>query len=129
MRVLITGGAGFVGSHVAEYYAKNGDDVVIFDNFSRATLLGHMINVKYNDPLNLGTGEEIKIKDLAKLILKLTGYENARVVFDKSKPVGQLKQRVDVTKAREKIGFVAEIRLEDGLRETIEWYKKTRGIG
>lgn len=49
MKVLITGGTGFVGSHVAEYYARKGDEVTIFDNLSRAMLLGHCIaNITYN---------------------------------------------------------------------------------
>jgi nucleoside-diphosphate-sugar epimerase len=41
MKILITGGAGFVGSHVAEFYAQKGDDVIVFDNLSRAELLGY----------------------------------------------------------------------------------------
>ena len=48
MRVLITGGAGFVGGHVAEYYARKGYEVVVFDNLSRAELLGHETNMMYN---------------------------------------------------------------------------------
>jgi len=77
------------------------------------------------DPLNLGTGREIKIKDLAHLILKLSGYKNAKVVFDKARPLGQLGRRVDTRKAREKIGFEAQITLEEGLKETINWYRET----
>jgi GDP-L-fucose synthase len=75
------------------------------------------------DPVNLATGRSIKIKDLARLILRLAGYENARVVFDRSSPTGQLVRRVSTAKAREKIGFVAQISLEEGLKETINWYK------
>jgi len=48
MRVLITGGAGFVEGHVAEYYARKGYEVVVFDNLSRAELLGHETNMMYN---------------------------------------------------------------------------------
>lgn len=76
------------------------------------------------DPLNLGTGREIKIKDLAYLILKLPGNENVRVVFDERRPLGQFGRKTDVRKARERIGFEAKIALEDGLRETIERYRK-----
>jgi GDP-L-fucose synthase len=84
--------------------------------------------MKYSvaDPINLATGRSIKIKDLAYLILRLANYENARVVFDKSRPTGQLIRRVSTVKAKEKIGFVAKISLEEGLRETIMWYKKYR---
>lgn len=77
------------------------------------------------DPLNLGTGCEIKVKDLAHLILKLSGYENARIVFDRERPLGQLGRRADAWKAKEKIGFEAQISLEEGLKETIDWYGKT----
>jgi len=76
------------------------------------------------DPLNLGTGHEIKIKDLAYLILKLSGNENVKVVFDEKRPLGQLGRKTDPRKAREKIGFEAKITLEEGLRETIDWYRK-----
>lgn len=75
------------------------------------------------DPVNLATGRSVKIKDLAHLILKLCGYENAKVVFDKNSPTGQLVRRVSTAKANEKIGFVAQISLEEGLKETINWYK------
>jgi len=57
------------------------------------------------------------------LILKLAGYENARVIFDKSKPTGQVKRRVSIAKAKEKNGFVAQISLEEGVKETINWYR------
>jgi len=77
------------------------------------------------DPLNLGTGREIKVRDLAYLILKLSGYENARIVFDEARPLGQLGRRADIRKAKEKIGFESLISLEEGLRETIDWYRKT----
>jgi len=75
------------------------------------------------DPINLATGRSIRTKDLAHLILKLSGHKNARVTFDKNKPTGQVERRVSTTKAKEKIGFVAQISLERGLKETIDWYK------
>ena len=74
------------------------------------------------DPINLATGRSVKIKDLAHLILNISGYANARVEFDSAKPIGQVERRVSTAKAREKIGFVAEITLEEGLRETIQWF-------
>lgn len=75
------------------------------------------------DPLNLGTGREIKIKDLAYLILKLSGYENAKIILDKTRPSGQPGRRVDTRKAKEKVAFEAQITLEEGLKETIDWYR------
>ena len=74
------------------------------------------------DPLNLGTREEIKIKDLVKLIIELSG-KKPRVYFDTSKPSGQPRRNCDNRKAKEKIGFVARIGLQEGLRKTMAWYK------
>jgi len=75
------------------------------------------------DPVNLATGRSIRIKDLARLILKFSGYENARIVFDQDRPTGQVERRVSTAKAKEKIGFVAQITLKEGLKETIDWYR------
>ena len=80
------------------------------------------------DPINLATGRSIKIRDLATLILKLAGYENARVVFDVSKPIGQVERRVSTEKATEKIGFAAQIPIEEGLKETIDWYREVLDV-
>jgi len=74
------------------------------------------------DPVNLATGRSIKIKDLVYMILKLSGHEKARIVFDEGRPTGQVERRVSIAKAKEKIGFVAQISLEEGLKETIDWY-------
>lgn len=78
------------------------------------------------DPINLATGRSIKIKDLAYLILKLSGHKNARVTFDQSRSTGQIERRVSTIKALDKIGFLAEISLEEGLKQTIDWYKAQR---
>jgi len=74
------------------------------------------------DPINIGTDEEIKIKDLVKLILKIAG-KNPKIFFDISKPEGQPRRNCDNTKAKEKIGFKARVNLDEGLKKTIEWYK------
>lgn len=74
------------------------------------------------DPVNLGTVEEIKIKDLVKMIIKLSG-KNPRVHFDTSKPSGQPRRNCDNRKAKEKIGFEAKISLREGLEKTIAWYR------
>ncbi len=75
------------------------------------------------DPLNIGTDEEIKIKDLVKLIVKLSGRK-PKAVFDTTKPSGQPRRNCDNRKALEKIGFTADMPLEQGLKKTIEWYKQ-----
>lgn len=73
------------------------------------------------DPLNLGTYEEVKIKDLVKLIIKHSG-KKVDAVFDISKPSGQPRRNCDVGKAREKIGFETKVGLEEGIKKTIKWY-------
>jgi GDP-L-fucose synthase len=75
------------------------------------------------DPVNIGTDEEMKIKELVKLLVGLSGT-NPQISFDTSKPAGQPRRNCDTTRAKEKIGFVAKTKLEDGLRNTIEWYKE-----
>jgi len=74
------------------------------------------------DPINLGTDEEVKIKDLVEMIIKLSG-KKTNIFFDISMPAGQPRRNCDTTKAKEKIGFEAKIKLEDGLKETIKWYR------
>jgi GDP-L-fucose synthase len=73
------------------------------------------------DPVNLGTGEEISIRELAELIAELTGYEG-EIVWDTSKPNGQPRRKLDVTRAEERFGFHARVSLRDGLSQTIAWY-------
>jgi GDP-L-fucose synthase len=80
---------------------------------------------KYNkpDPINLGSGVEITIKDLAELVAKLVGFKG-EIIWDESKPDGQPRRRLDINKARKEFGFEAKTDLRDGLKETISWYKK-----
>jgi GDP-L-fucose synthase len=78
-----------------------------------------------SEPVNLGSGEEISIRDLAQTIARLCGFRGP-IRFDPSKPNGQPRRRLDTTRARERFGFVARVPLEEGLRETIEWYKEQK---
>jgi GDP-L-fucose synthase len=73
------------------------------------------------DPVNLGTGEEIAIRDLAELIGELTGFDG-EIVWDTTKPNGQPRRKLDVTRAEERFGFHAQISLREGLSQTIAWY-------
>ena len=77
----------------------------------------------YDDPrpLNLGTGEEITIKALATMIAAEIGYKG-RIVWDKTKPNGQPRRCLDVSRIKQAIGFQAKHSLRDGLRTTIQWY-------
>lgn len=80
---------------------------------------------KYNksDPVNLGAGFEIKIRDLAEMIEKLSGF-TGKIIWDRSKPDGQPRRMLDVSLARKEFGFRATTSFEKGLRQTIEWYEK-----
>ena len=82
---------------------------------------------RYNDPdpVNIGSGHEISIKDLAMLIARLSGFEG-RLVWDTSKPNGQPRRGLDTRRASERFGFKAQVDFEEGLRRTIEWYRSTR---
>ncbi len=73
------------------------------------------------DPVNLGTDEEVTMKDLIETILRLSG-KSFRVVFDTTKPDGSVRRNSDNRKAKEKIGFTAQTTLEEGLKKTIAWY-------
>lgn len=76
-----------------------------------------------SDPVNLGAGFEISIKDLAELIVALTGFQG-RIEWDASKPDGQPRRCLDTARAEAEFGFRARIGFEEGLRQTIEWYRK-----
>ncbi|MCL0082962.1 NAD-dependent epimerase/dehydratase family protein [Thermodesulfovibrionales bacterium] len=82
---------------------------------------------KYNkpEPVNIGAGFEISIKDLVELIAKLTNFKR-KIVWDTSKPDGQPRRCLDTTKAEREFGFKAKTTFEEGLKKTIEWYKKER---
>lgn len=80
---------------------------------------------KYNkeDPVNIGAGFEISIKELAELIAELTGFKG-RIVWDSTKPDGQPRRMLDTTRAFQEFGFKARTNFREGLKEAIEWYKE-----
>jgi GDP-L-fucose synthase len=80
------------------------------------------------EPLNLGTGEEISIRDLIALICELMGFQG-EIRWRTDKPNGQPRRCLDVSKAREKIGFVAKVGLREGLQRTIDWYRRHASQG
>ena len=82
---------------------------------------------KYNksDPVNLGAGFEISIKDLVALIAELTGFKG-RIIWDKAMPDGQPKRMLDVSRAEKEFGFRAKTNFEEGLKKTIDWYIQTK---
>jgi GDP-L-fucose synthase len=78
-----------------------------------------------SEPVNLGSGQEITIGDLVRLIAELTGYRG-RIEFDPSKPNGQPRRCLDVSRAEREFGFRAKTDFRTGLRETIAWYEQSR---
>ena len=86
-----------------------------------------------DQPVNIGAGFEITIKDLVHLIARLTGFAeddaalDSRIRWDTTKPDGQPRRCLSVDKARETIGWEAKVGFEDGLKRTIEWFREHRG--
>jgi GDP-L-fucose synthase len=84
---------------------------------------------RYNkpDPVNLGSGKEISIKDLVEMIARLTGFDG-EIKWDTTKPDGQPRRCLDVSRAKREFGFEAEMGFEEGLSRTISWYKEVQGV-
>ena len=74
------------------------------------------------EPVNLGTGIEITIKDLAETVAAATGFDG-EIIWDTTKPNGQPRRQLDVTRARERFGFEAEVSFADGMARTVEWFR------
>ncbi len=79
------------------------------------------------EPVNLGTGQEISIRELAELIADVTGFEG-RITWDTSMPNGQPRRSLDTSRARELFGFEARTPLRDGLERTVAWYRSAVGV-
>jgi GDP-L-fucose synthase len=79
---------------------------------------------RYNksEPVNLGSGREISIRDLVTVIARETGF-TGRLVWDTSRPDGQPRRRLDTSRAEREFGFRASTSFEDGLRRTVAWYR------
>jgi GDP-L-fucose synthase len=88
-----------------------------------AGLLAALERYDSPEPMNLGSGREITIADLTELIARLVGFRG-RIEWDATKPDGQPRRQLDISRARETIGFVAQTPLEEGLARTIEWFNQ-----
>jgi GDP-L-fucose synthase len=78
------------------------------------------------EPVNLGSGEEIRIADLARVVADATGFKG-EIRFDPAKPDGQPRRKLDTSRAEREFGWHSTTSFEDGLRETVEWYRGVRG--
>jgi GDP-L-fucose synthase len=82
---------------------------------------------RYNspEPMNLGSGREISIKDLTELVARVSGF-TGKIIWDPTKPDGQPRRCLDVTQAQRELGFTSATSLEDGLAKTVRWYEQNR---
>jgi dTDP-glucose 4,6-dehydratase/GDP-L-fucose synthase len=78
-----------------------------------------------SDPVNLGSGEEISIRELVEMIVNETGFEG-EIEWDTSKPDGQPRRKLDTTRAKERFNWEASTEFRNGLQETIEWYEQNK---
>jgi GDP-L-fucose synthase len=100
---------------------KPSREFLYVDEAARALLLAAEL-YDSSDPVNIGTGRETRIRDLAGIISELVQFEG-RTVWDATRPDGQPQRYLDVSRARERMGFVAETPLEEGLRRTVESFR------
>jgi len=77
-------------------------------------------------PINLGTGRKYKIKYVAEKIFEIMNWRPSKIIYDTSKPIGVLSRGLDITRAKQLLGWKPKVSLEEGLRKTIEWYISTR---
>lgn len=78
-----------------------------------------------SEPVNLGSGVEISVRELAELVARMCQY-GGKFVWDRTKPNGQPRRRLDVNRARERFGFEARTSLEEGISRTVAWYEKQK---
>ncbi len=88
-------------------------------------LIASMERYDSPEPMNLGSGREISVKDLTELVAKVAGFQG-EIVWDATKPDGQPRRCLDVTVAKKAIDFTAATSLEDGLKKTVEWFEQNR---
>ncbi|MBN2313784.1 MAG: NAD-dependent epimerase/dehydratase family protein [Sedimentisphaerales bacterium] len=100
-------------------------DLIYIDDFIEGMLLA-MERLDAYDPINIATGRPCRIKDVLHTILDVDGYADADIAFDTSKPTMIPKRLIDITKAKQVLGFEARTSLEEGLKRTIQWYRESR---
>ncbi|MGE3538406.1 MAG: NAD-dependent epimerase/dehydratase family protein [Candidatus Tectimicrobiota bacterium] len=84
-----------------------------------------MEKIESFEPINIATGQPCTVKDVLQMLLELDGYDDAKVVFDTSKPTMIPKRLIDVSKAKIQLGFQAKVDMKSGLERTIQWYRNT----
>ncbi len=103
---------------------KDIKDFIYIDDFIDGIVLA-MEKLESFDPINIGSGVESNIRGALDIMLEVDGYQNAKVVFNADKPTMIPKRMLDVSKAKELLGFEAKTNLQEGLAKTMQWYRKT----
>ena len=117
-------GEALMGADDGELFIERSEsEAFVFDD-------GRLKSASYDssEPVNLGTGEEISIRDLAALIAEKTGFRG-RLRWDPTQPNGQPRRRLEVSRARARFGFVAETSFADGLAATIAYFEEQHRKG
>jgi len=109
-RVLVTGGTGFLGRPLVRLLHARGPAALAAERYDKP------------EPVNLGSGREVKIRELVEMIRALTGFTGT-VEWEPSKPDGQPRRWLDTARARREFGFRAATPLEEGLRRTHAWIR------
>ena len=107
----------------------NGDstrDFCYIEDIAKGIILAAE-NYNESEPINLASGSEIKIKEIANIIKKQINYDG-KIVWDESMPAGPNRRNVSIELARQKINFNPVISLEDGIKKTIDWYIDSKKI-
>ena len=97
---------------------------VYVDDVARGMLMT-LEKLTIPDPINIGTNEEIKIKDLVSTIVDITERKDLQIKYDTTKPEGQLRKTAATKKAEELIQYKPKYSLEEGLKHTIDWYRSS----
>ena len=112
-------------SHLDVWGTGNASREFLFVDDCAEAILRAAAYYEESEPVNIGTGTEIKISELVTLITRLTEF-GGEIRWQTDKPDGQPRRSLDVSRAHEKFGFKAKTSFEDGLRRTIDWYERSR---
>lgn len=99
-------------------------EFIYIQDFIDGMLLA-MEKIEGFDPINIATGYPCTVKDVLNLLLKVDNFKDAHIVFDESKPTMIPKRLIDISKAKSLLGFEPKVSLEEGLKKTVSWYRKT----
>ena len=102
-------------------------DVIYIDDFVDAVMLS-MEKMDTYDPVNIGLGKGYSLKEILKTILEVDGYANAAITYDPSKPSTIPVRLVDSSKSESALGFKPATSLREGLKKTVQWYRKSRNL-